>query len=141
MRGAWAIASVLAAVLAGCGGGSASQARAEREVRAVATSFLHAVATGDDARACGYESRAIQEETISAVRAAGRPVGECVQAMKAVFYGQAGLRQVVGETKIISVSVNGNHATIQLSRPGKKGATTLNNGAALEHGVWKLTSH
>lgn len=126
MRGGYlALGAVL---LAGCGGGEKSTAGDEQAARAVAQSYLNAVATRNWKAACA--TRAAAE-----VRELAKTGGSC----ESVFAALLG-KQPVGVfkgAKAGAVRIKGDVAGIDVDRKGQAGkAITL--AAVRENGGWKL---
>lgn len=136
-----AVLSIAALAAAGCGGddsggggGGGGGGDDESQIRDVVTSYAKAVADRDGDQACGYLTDAARKQ----LEAVGPAIGAngCPDIMVKVTESASDKeREQLGDLKVTSVEVDGDHATVEVEAAGRKGdPSTL----IKQDGTWKI---
>ncbi len=126
----------------GCGS-SASQAGSasasgQEAVRQLVNSYDSALARGDATQACQDSTKELQAALVATVRRSLPWVSSCYRAMK-LLLTDGHVVELVDQTRVGSIRVEGDQATIASTRSTKNGRPiNIQSRAVLEGGAWKL---
>jgi len=133
----------LALAVSGCSGGNKPaptprltiNAEAQYAVKALVSSYEHALRAGDAEAACSDMTPTLQGQIVFETQRSAPSVASCAQAMTLAMRARHGaLAAAFGRTVVKSILVSGDRATIVSTRDGK----TLATRALREASGWKL---